>query len=248
MIGQPSLAVVVPFFNEERSIQVVCAELRSVLEKDFPEVEIILLDDGSTDNTGARLDETAASWPQCRVFHLGANRGQSSALLFGFSKSVAPILATMDGDGQNDPRDIIRLLARLDEADMIVGQRVERRDSWMRRKISRVANAIRSELLGDGVSDAGCALKVFRREVVGAFIPIRTLYSFMPALAVAAGFCVVEERVHHRLRRYGASKYTVGSFLILPIIDLIGLKWFGARRCHGTLGEWERLMGAAPKR
>jgi hypothetical protein len=163
----------------------------------------------------------------------------------------------MDGDGKNDPHEIKRLVPRLEEADMIVGVRTNRQHFWMRRKISRVANAVRSKLLGDGVSDAGCGLKAFRREVVDAFIPIRTLCSFMPALAVAAGFCVVEERVHHRLRRFGASKYTVGSFLILPIIDLIGLKWFGARRCRvrpknprraGTIGLGEELYRRAFRR
>ena len=102
----------------------------------------------------------------------------------------------------------------------------------MRRKISRIANRVRSEWLGDGVSDAGCALKVFRREVVGAFIPIRTLYSFMPSLAVAAGFRVVEVPVKHRARARGDSKYSVRSFLVLPIVDCIGLRWFRSRRCQ----------------
>jgi len=232
MTDEASLAVIVPFFNEERNVSAVCRELRGVLEKELPGGEVILIDDGSTDETGAKLEENAVTWPQCRVFHFAENQGQSAALLFGFSKTVAPILVTMDGDGQNDPRDILKLLARLEGADMVVGARVERQDSWMRRKISRIANSVRSHLLGDGVSDTGCALKVFRREVAGAFIPIRTLYSFMPALAVAAGFKVVEEPVHHRPRLHGSSKYTVRSFLVLPIIDFIGLRWFRSRRCR----------------
>ncbi len=139
----------------------------------------------------------------------------------------------MDGDGQNDPRDIPGLLLRLVEADMVVGVRVDRQDSWMRRRISRIANHIRSESLGDGVSDSGCALKAFCREVTEAFIPIRTLYSFMPALAVAAGFRVVEEPVHHRPRAQGNSKYSTASFLFLPIVDFFGLRWFRWRRCRG---------------
>lgn len=228
----PSFAVVVPFFNEERSVDSVCAELRRVLTDELSGAEVVLIDDGSTDGTGARLSKIAAAWPAARVFRFRENRGQSAALLFGFSNTIAPIVVTMDGDGQNDPHDIRRLLARLAEADMVVGARVERQDSWMRRKISRIANHIRSDLLGDGVSDSGCALKVFRREVVSAFIPIRTLYSFMPALAVAAGFHVVEEPVHHRPRQHGESKYSVTSFLFLPIVDFIGLRWFRSRRCR----------------
>ena len=138
----------------------------------------------------------------------------------------------MDGDGQNDPHDIPRLLARLDEADMVIGARVSRQDSWGRRVVSRIANRIRSRWLGDGVSDAGCALKVFRREVANAFIPIRTLYSFMPALAVAGGFArELKCRWLHRAREHGSSRYTLRSFLFLPIVDFVGLAWFKARRC-----------------
>ena len=235
MTDGPSFAVVVPFFNEERNVANVCGELKGLLEKELPGGEVVLVDDGSDDGTGAKLDEVALSWPECRVFHLGRNQGQSAALLFGFGKTVAPILVTMDGDGQNDPNDISKLLARLPEADMVVGVRLDRQDSWVRRKVSRIANFIRSDALGDGVSDSGCALKVFRREVIGAFIPIRTLYSFMPALAVAAGFRVVEQPVNHRLRQHGNSSYSVRSFLFLPIVDFIGLTWFRSRRCQAPL-------------
>ncbi|MGH8094551.1 MAG: glycosyltransferase family 2 protein, partial [Chthoniobacterales bacterium] len=237
MTDKPSIAVVVPFFNEERNVDSVCSELRSVLEKEIPGSEAILVNDGSIDRTGPKLEEIAAAWPECRVFHLEENRGQSAALLFGFARSAAQVFVTMDGDGQNDPHDIPRLLARLTEVEMAVGARVKRQDRWIRRAISKIANAVRSHLLADGVSDAGCALKAFRREVVGAFIPLRTLYSFMPALAVAAGFRVLELPVSHRQRPHGSSHYTVRSFLVFPIIDLIGVKWFRLRRCHSGTGR-----------
>lgn len=228
----PSIAVVVPFFNEEANVEEVCRELRQVLTEESFDVEVALVDDGSSDETGARLDRIARSWPDACAYHLRENKGQSAALLFGFSKTTAPIIVTMDGDGQNDPHDIPRLLLRLVEANMVVGVRVDRQDTWMRRRISRIANQVRSDLLGDGVSDAGCALKVFDREVVGAFIPIRTLYSFMPALAVAGGFRVAEEPVGHRPRAKGDSKYSTASFLFLPIVDFFGLRWFRWRRCR----------------
>ncbi len=233
MSGMPSIAVVVPFFNEAENVDAFCSELRDVLTKELSDVEVALIDDGSSDGTGAKLEAIARAWPEARVFHLRENKGQSAALLFGFSRTTAPIIVTMDGDGQNDPHDIPRLIARLVEADMVVGVRVDRQDTWMRRRISRIANQVRSDLLGDGVSDSGCALKVFSREVVDAFIPIRTLYSFMPALAVAGGFRVVEEPVRHRARAHGYSRYTTASFLILPIIDFVGLRWFRWRRCRG---------------
>ena len=231
MTGEPTFAVVVPFFNERSNVEAVCLELKAVVEKELPGCEVVLVDDGSNDGTAAALDELARHWLNCRVYHLEENQGQSAALLFGFRKTKASFIVTMDGDGQNDPHDIPKLLARLDEADMVIGVRVLRQDSWGRRVVSRIANRIRSRWLGDGVSDAGCALKVFRREVANAFIPIRTLYSFMPALAVAGGFRVVEAPVAHRPREHGNSKYTLRSFLFLPIVDFIGLAWFKARRC-----------------
>ncbi len=227
-----SIAVVVPFYNEAGNVDAVCGELRDVVQK-LGAVEVAFVNDGSKDSTGAKLDAVARDWPDARVFHLSENKGQSAALLSGFSKTTAPVIVTMDGDGQNDPHDIPRLLARLVEADMVVGVRVDRQDGWVRRRISQVANRVRSDWLGDGVSDAGCALKAFDREVVASFIPIRTLYSFMPALAVAAGFRVVEEPVRHRARVNGSSRYTTASFLFLPIVDFIGLRWFRWRRCRG---------------
>lgn len=232
MNAEPAFALVVPFFNEERNVKPVCHELKKTLQERLVGGELVLIDDGSNDTTGAILDELAADWPGCRVYHLERNQGQAAALLFAFSKTTAPVIVTMDGDGQNDPCDIPKLLAQLDKADMVVGARVARKDSWVRRYISRVANRVRANCLGDGVSDSGCALKVFRREVASAFIPIRTLYSFMPALAVAAGFRVTEEPVNHRCREHGRSRYTVRSFLLLPIIDFLGVAWFSSRRCN----------------
>ncbi len=208
----------------------ICSELVRVVAFDFPDAEFIFVNDGSLDKTAARLDEIAGLFSCCRVYHLAENQGQSAALLVGLSQTLAPIIVTMDGDGQNDPNDIKRLIKRLEQGDMVVGVRRARQDPWMRPKIARLANVIRSRWLGDGVSDAGCGLKVFRREVADSFIPIRTLTSFMPALALAAGYRVVEEKVYRRRRRSGTSKYTVSGFLFLPIIDFIGLRWFGARR------------------
>ena len=232
MADAPSFAVIVPFFNEEQNVRAVCLELGKVMRENLADCEAIFIDDGSADATGAILDNLASTWPEFRVYHLEQNQGQAAALLSGFGRTEAPIIITMDGDGQNDPRDIPKLLARLKDADMVVGARVKRRDSFMRRKISRIANRVRSSWLGDGVSDAGCGLKVFRREVTSAFIPIRTLYSFMPAMASAAGFRIVEVPVNHRPREHGSSKYSVKSFLFLPVIDFIGLGWFKSRRCN----------------
>jgi hypothetical protein len=128
------------------------------------------------------------------------------------------------------PADIPRLLAALETADMVVGIRQNRQDSGLRRRISRLANAVRSRVLRDGVRDSGCALKAFRREVVGALIPLRTLYSFMPAMAAASGFVVVQVPVQHRARQGGRSNYGLRVFLWRPLLDMLGMWWF-TRRC-----------------
>ena len=143
----------------------------------------------------------------------------------------------LDGDGQNDPADIPRLLALIATgADLAVGVRVKRRDDWRRRLMSKIANKVRKRFLRDGVSDTGCGLKALRREVIEALIPLRTLYSFIPALVAGAGFRVAEVPVTHRPRRGGDSKYGVRRFLFWPLLDMLGVWWFLHRRCP-TDGE-----------
>ena len=192
--------------------------------------EAIFVDDGSRDATAARFRAVAEGWPQARVIEQGRNQGQASALLRGLRAAAGPILVTLDGDGQNDPADIPRLVDLLGGADFVAGVRAQRSDSALRRWMSRTANRVRARILEDGLRDSGCALKAFRREVVDAFLPIRTLYSFMPALAVAAGYKVVEAEVHHRPRTRGTSKYGLRVMLWRPLVDLIGVRWFLSRR------------------
>ena len=150
-------------------------------------------------------------------------------------QAAGEILVTLDGDGQNDPADIPRLLAALHDYDMVAGVRADRQDSWFRLAMSRLANSVRRSLLGDGLRDTGCALKAFRRVVVESFIPIRTLYSFMGAMAVAAGFRIRELEVAHRPRTRGQSKYGFSLFWWKPLIDMIGVFWFSRRRFSGRI-------------
>lgn len=224
------LSVIIPLLNEEEVLPILIAELRQALAAIPQRYEVILIDDGSTDGTPRELARIAEEWPECRVMRFPKNRGQAAALLAGMRAARGELLATMDGDGQNDPADIPRLLGSLDGADMVAGVRRRRRDSLLRRLMSRVANRVRRWFLQDGVSDTGCGLKVFRRDVVEAFIPIRTLYSFMPALAAAAGFRIAELPVNHRARLGGRSSYGLGVMLWRPFIDMLGIWWFARRR------------------
>lgn len=226
----PDVSVVIPFHNEEANCRAVLEELRPVLKSIDGGAEIIAVDDGSKDKTLATLQQLATEWPAVRVVPLVGNHGQAAALYTGMRLAAAPLIITMDGDGQNVAADIPRLLGELKSADMVAGIRAERRDSWLRRNMSRAANSIRRRLLGDGMRDSGCALKVFRREVVEAMLPLRTLYSFMPALAVAAGFRVVQMEVQHRPRKRGQSHYGLGVMLWRPALDMLGL-WWWRHRC-----------------
>ena len=225
----PHLSIIIPFFNEEEAAPALLAELRGVVEQLGP-IEVLLIDDGSNDGTGRVLEEVAADWPAVRVFRFAQNHGQGAALFFGIHKALGDAIALLDGDGQNDPADLPALVDALDGADFVTGIRAKRQDSTLRRWMSRVANAVRSRMLRDGVRDSGCGLKVFRREVREAFVPLRTLYSFLPAMAGAAGFRVAERPVSHRPRTRGVSKYGLWVMLWRPLVDMIGMAWFIRRR------------------
>lgn len=226
------LSAVMPFYNEGENIPGVLGELREALDALEVTYEVLAVDDGSADDTGLKLYQAARSWPQLCVLSHAKNSGQAAALWTAFQKATGELVAVLDGDGQNDPAALRAMISHLDaaNADMVAGVRAIRKDSLLRRMMSRTANNVRQVFLKDGVSDSGCALKVMRREVCGSFIPLRTLYSFMPALAVGAGFKVVEMAVPHRERTAGVSKYGLMAMLWRPALDMIGVWWFGCRR------------------
>ena len=219
-----------PFFNEQENVTSLLAEIRTICGAIGKTYEGIFVNDGSTDGTGKRLDEAAKNWPEARAFHFCRNHGQAAALFFGMKQASGEVVVTLDGDGQNDPADIPKLLAELRDSDMVAGVRARRKDSWLRLAMSKLANSVRARLLGDGLRDTGCALKAFRREVVDSFIPIRTLYSFMGAMAVAAGFRLRQVEVTHRPRTRGVSKYGLSVFWWKPLVDMAGILWFSRRR------------------
>jgi len=223
--------MVIPVYNEEDVIGSLLDEVRSFANSWQVDYELLLIDDGSSDRTPLIARDRFANWSQGRLIRLSRNSGQAAALYHGMKCARGEVVILMDGDGQNDPLDIPKLLAPLDQFDMVVGVRVNRQDSFVRRKMSLLANAIRERILRDGVTDSGCGIKAFHRRVVEAFVPIRTLYSFMPALAISAGFSLRQVPVHHRARKGGKSKYGVRQFLWRPLLDLFGVWWFSHRRC-----------------
>jgi len=228
---QPHYSIVIPAYNEEDVVGDLLDELRRFLGTWRSDYELLMIDDGSSDRTAEIIGSRFENWSQGRLVRFSRNCGQAAALYYGMKRTCGQVVILMDGDGQNDPRDIPKVLAPLERVDMVVGVRVDRRDSFTRRTMSWLANAARSRILRDGVADSGCGIKAFHRRVIDAFIPMRTLYSFMPALAVSAGFTVDQVPVHHRPRSGGRSKYGVRQFLWRPLLDLLGVWWFSHRRC-----------------
>jgi dolichol-phosphate mannosyltransferase len=222
---KPELTVVVPFFNEAANVATVLEELRAALTKLNLVSEVIAINDGSSDGTATEIDRMAQSWPEVRSIHFAENRGQAAALWHGFEQARGAWIAMLDGDGQNPPAELVRLWDLRGRADMIAGARAGRQDSALRRTMSRIANAVRRNALNDGVSDSGCSLKIFRREVARSFLPIRTMYSFLPAFAVSGGWTVHEVPVAHRARRAGVSKYGLRVMAVHPLLDLLSLCW-----------------------
>jgi dolichol-phosphate mannosyltransferase len=228
---EPEYSIVIPVYNEEEVVGNLLDELRSFAGAWNSDYELLLVDDGSSDRTAEIIGTQFANWREGRLIQLSRNCGQAAALFHGMKQARGRVVILLDGDGQNDPRDIPKILAPLSEVDIVVGIRAERRDSFVRRAMSRLANAARSRILGDGVVDSGCGIKAFHRRVVDAFIPMRTLYSFIPALAISAGFSLRQVPVRHRQRSGGKSKYGVRQFLWKPLLDLAGVWWFTRRRC-----------------
>ena len=237
---QPILSVVIPFFDEEESIENVCEELRQVLanERDLT-WELIMVDDGSKDRTPQLMDDLAIRHENFRALHLKPNSGQSAALEAGFEEALGEFIATLDGDGQNDPRDIPRLLnlLKVNHVDMICGVRQRRADNLIRRLSSRIANRVRSAVLKDNITDVGCSLRVFRRECMKRVRFFRNAHRFFPALIIMAGFTVSETPVNHRPRELGTSKYGGGinSRLWVGLADLAGVFWLRKRALRYTV-------------
>jgi dolichol-phosphate mannosyltransferase len=222
----PRFSLVVPFYQEAGNVAPVVSAACAVMGQLDPDFEAILVDDGSTDGTASELARIAAADPHCRLLTQPENRGQAAALLAGLHQARGRLIFTMDGDGQNDPRDFPALLALVEQngIDVACGWRADRHDSMLRRAMSRLANTVRRRLLRDGLHDAGCQLRVFRREVIGALRPSPLMQSFLPAMAVAAGFRVGEATVRHHPRTHGDSKYGLGNLWWRPFTEMLRLR------------------------
>jgi dolichol-phosphate mannosyltransferase len=219
-----------PAYNEAGCIEAVVRETASVLREMDQPVEILVVDDGSTDATPDRLQALQTEIPELRILRLEKHAGQSAALGAAFRAARGSIFITLDADGQNDPADIPALVARLDFCDVCCGYRAKRQDTFSKRVGSRLANAVRNCVLRETIRDTGCTLKAFRAEFARALpMQFRGMHRFMPALMAMAGARIEELPVHHRPRAAGQSKYTNWSRLQETLGDLQAVRWMQKR-------------------
>ncbi|MBL6986534.1 MAG: glycosyltransferase family 2 protein [Methylobacter sp.] len=240
------ISVVVPVYNEADNICALIAEIVTVMSR-AKAYEIIYVDDGSHDDTASVLKLAQQSVKTLRVIRHRQSCGQSTAIRTGVKAANYPYVATLDGDGQNDPADIPRLYSVLAEYRksssnlwMVAGWRNKRYDSAWRLFSSKLANAVRSSLLGDKTPDTGCGLKVFLKDEFLGLPYFDHMHRFLPALILRAGGQVISEPVNHRVRAHGYSKYGTLDRLWVGIVDIVGVMWLQRRAKLPEVSESER--------
>ena len=232
------IAIVVPLYNEAENVDPLVEELARVFAPVGKAWEIVLVDDGSRDGTWERIRARAAADGRVRGLRHVENRGQSAAVWTGLMGTSAGLLCTLDGDLQNDPAELPRMLGMLgDDLDFVCGHRVQRQDSWVRKVSSRVARWARKLALGHDFADTGCALRAFKRGSLEGVFCFNGLHRFLPILVAGNGSRCREVPVRHRARVAGVSKYGVWNRLGRGIFDLVGVAWYQRRRIRGVQVE-----------
>jgi len=238
----PELSLVVPVHNEVDNLAQLVAEIRAALD-DRVDYEVIYVDDGSDDGTAPRLRAVAAGFPRLRIVRHREQAGQSAAVVDGVRAARAAWVATLDGDGQNDPADLLPMLAMVRDPaappglSLIIGQRRQRQDVWAKRAAGRIANTVRARVLGDATPDTGCGLKLFARDAFLAVPQFDHMHRFLPALFLRSGWQVASVPVSHRPRRHGRSHYGILDRLWVGILDLTGVLWLQRRPLRATIVE-----------
>jgi len=234
------LSIVIPAYNEADSVTKLADEIDRTMEESRVTWECLWVDDGSDDETPKRLHALHRRDPRHHQYlRLRVRCGQSGALIAGFQAARGDVIATLDADLQNDPAELPRLTAMLERgrADMVTGVRVQRRDGWVRRVSSRVANGFRNWITHDRIRDVGCSLRVFYRDTVDGLPAFRGMHRFLPTLVKMNGYRVIEVPVNHRPRAYGVTKYGVNNRLWRGIADCLAVRWLQARWVSPRVAE-----------
>ena len=247
MDAEPYLSLVIPCYNEQENVDVLLSRVDSALAGLGKPFEVILVDDGSTDDTPRLLHDGMSKYPWLRVLRMAANGGQSAAFEAGFAAARGEIVATIDADLQNDPEEIPRLIPMLDEhhVDMITGWRRDRQDTRFRKWQSRQANRIRNWVTQETVVDSASSLKVYRAAAVKGLKLFRGAHRYFPTLVKMHGGTVYETPVKHSARHAGTAKYGFGNRAFVGIYDLVGVRWLKKRYLQYNATEVPRppVMG-----
>jgi dolichol-phosphate mannosyltransferase len=231
MTSHPDLSVVFPAFNEEENIPILLEETARALEGRGWTWEVVAVDDGSTDRSLAVLRDSRARYPMLRVLALEKNSGQTAALDAAWRAAGGTFVVSLDADLQNDPADIPAMMQKLEAsgADMIIGVRVNRHDTWSRKIQSRIGNGVRNWITRDQITDTGCSLKLVRREAIDHVKLYSGMHRFLPTLVRMAGYKVLEMPVNHRARRFGTSKYGAMNRAFRGLADCFAVRWMSSR-------------------
>ncbi|TAL62810.1 MAG: glycosyltransferase [Legionella sp.] len=234
------LSIIIPVYNEVDNVAALYQEIEQSLSPEQYTYEVLFVDDGSQDGTVERLRELQKIHPRLRGIYHQRNYGQSAALLTGARAATYSMLVTMDGDGQNDPKDIPLLFAACnDNKTVVLGNRKKRDDNAIRKLSSRIGNGVRQSILRDDCPDTGCSLKLFPKEAFLALPHFNHLHRYLPALFRREGYTLVNIPVNHRQRVHGTSKYGVMNRLFVGIHDLIGVRWLLKRPCKSEVRVYE---------
>jgi glycosyltransferase involved in cell wall biosynthesis len=231
------ISVVIPAYNEVECLRPLTDEVLDTMRDIGQDFEILFVDDGSTDGTRDLMRTLAGEYPEVHFIGFKTNCGQTSAMAAGFKHARGDILVTLDADMQNDPRDIPRLIEKLDRYDVVCGWRQKRHDTIVRRISSRVANYVRNKLTNERIIDVGCSLKAYRRECVQNLKLFEGMHRFLPTLVQLEGYHVVETPVNHRQRTLGTSKYNIRNRIMKAFLDLLAVRWMKKRYIRFEIEE-----------
>ena len=233
----PQLSIVVPVFNEADNVLPMAREVAAAMQQTSISYELVFVDDASTDATWQKVLEARKADARVRGLRHVRNSGQSAAVWTGVRGTQSPLIATLDGDLQNDPADLPRMIAEMERVDFVCGKRTNRKDTFVRRASSKIARTIRMRALKSDFEDTGCAVRVFKRSTVEDLMPFNGIHRFLPILAHANGAKTLEVPVHHRARVAGVSKYGVWNRVWRGLYDLIGVNWYLKRRLRSVKYE-----------
>lgn len=235
----PDLSVVFPVYNEEENIPILLDEIAAALQGQPWSYEMVAVDDGSHDRSLEILRQSRSKYPNLRVLAFEKNSGQSAALDAAWRAARGTFVVSLDADLQNDPADIPPMMRKLEEsgADMVIGVRVNRRDTWTRKIQSRIGNGVRNWITGDRITDTGCSLKLVRRKAIERIALYTGMHRFLPTLVRMQGHKVVEMPVNHRPRKYGVSNYGAMNRAWRGLIDCFAVRWMGRRMLRYNVRE-----------